>query len=140
MPKQRKRRRRMMSALTIVRAARAAAKNALDSLRGEIRSTATRLEKLLTEERSFKADLFGAGAPGRGRRGRAGATAGKGMRPKARRKGPPQAEKFFKKLGNTFTLDDVRKVAGRKAGISLAQWSRAKRIRKTGKGYQKIAA
>ncbi len=63
MPRRRRRRRRMMSALTIVRAARAAAKNALDSLREEIRSTATRLEKLLTEERSFKTDLFGAGTP-----------------------------------------------------------------------------
>lgn len=126
----------MTSALAIVRAARAAAKNALDSLREEIRTTATKLEKLVNEERSFKADLFGAGAAGRRGRG----AAAKGARPKARRKGPPRAEKYFKKLGNTFTLDDVRKVAGRQAGISLAQWSRAKRIRKVGKGYQKVAA
>lgn len=136
MPRRRRRRKPLTSALTIVRAARAAAKNALDSLREEIRTTATKLEKLLSEERSFKADLFGGGAPARRGRG----AAAKGARPRARRKGPPRAEKFFKKLGNTFTLDDVRKVAGRQAGISLAQWSRAKRIRKVGKGYQKAAA
>lgn len=137
MPKRRKQRRAMTSALTIVRAARAAAKNALDSLREEIRNTATKLEKLVTEERSFKSDLFGAGPTER--RGR-GAPAGKVKRPRATRKGPPQAEKFFKKLGDAFTLDEVRKVAGPQTGISLAQWSRAKRIRKVGKGYQKIAA
>jgi hypothetical protein len=42
-------------------------------------------------------------------------------------------------LPNTFGLDEVRKLAGRKAGISLAQWSRAKRIRKVGEKYQKVS-
>jgi hypothetical protein len=132
----------MASALTIVRQARAAAKSALDSLREEIRATTNRLAKLVAEEKSFRLDLFGAPArrggrpPGRLRKAR-------GRRPaaprRARRKGTPRAERFFRKLGNTFTLEDVRKIAGRKAGISLAQWSRAKRIRKAGKGYQKVA-
>ena len=133
----------MMSAFTIVRQARAAAKSALDSLREEIRSTTARLAKLIAEERSFKFELFG----GLGRRRRAGAgrprkAAGRGAagRKRSRRRGTPQAEKFFEKLGKTFSLEDVRKLAGRRAGISLAQWSRAKRIRKVGKGYQKLAA
>lgn len=136
MPKGRRQKRSAGSALNIVRAAREAAKNALDSLRAEIKSTSERLTKLMAEEKSFRAELFG-GAPARGRR------AGKsrpGRPRRARRKGPPLAEKFFEKLGTTFTLEDVRKLAGRKAGISLAQWSRAKRIRKAGKGYQKVAA
>ena len=141
MPKRRKRAGRVASALSIVRQARAAATSALESLRDEIRSTAGRLAKLVAEERSFRSDLFG--APTRRGSRRAGRPRkARGKRPaarRARRKGTPRAEKFFRKLGNTFTLEDVRKVAGRKAGISLAQWSRAKRIRKAGKGYQKIA-
>jgi hypothetical protein len=38
-----------------------------------------------------------------------------------------------------FTIDDVRKLAGKATGISLAQWARAKKIRKTTSGYQKVA-
>ena len=140
MPRGRKKRRGVgASALSIVRAARNAAKNAMASLREEIRETSAKLEKLIAEERSFKIDLFGSAPARRGRppkKGRRGRPAKKTVR----RKGPPLAERFFKKLGNTFTLDDVRKLAGRKAGISRAQWSRSKRIRKSGKGYQKVAA
>jgi hypothetical protein len=132
----------MTGALSIVRQARAAAKNALESLRDEIRTTTAKLAKLVSEERSFKFELFGGSTRGRragaarGRKARGGGAA----RKRVRRRGTPQAEKYFQKLGNTFSLEDVRKLAGRKAGISLAQWSRAKRIRKSGKGYQKLAA
>jgi len=146
MPKRRKRRRRRMAsamggALSIVRQARAAAKNALESLRQEIRATTAKLANLVAEERSFKLELFGGsgrGRPAAATRGRK-PTARAG-RKRARRRGTPQAEKYYQKLGNTFSLEDVRKLAGRRAGISLAQWSRAKRIRKSGKGYQKVAA
>jgi hypothetical protein len=134
MPKRRRRRKRMTSALAVVQAARAAAKNALDSLRQEIKGTTGKLEKLLAEERRFREELFGAGSL------LGGKSAVRGARSPKRRRGKPKAERFFSKLGNTFTLEDVRKLAGRKAGISLAQWSRAKRIRKAGKGYQKVAA
>ncbi len=98
-----------------------------------------KLEKLVAEERSFKIDIFGAAPARRGRPPKAGR---RGRPPKkaSRRKGPPLADRYYKKLGSSFTLDDVRKLAGRKAGISLAQWSRAKRIRKSAKGYQKVAA
>ena len=138
MPKRRRRKTVMAGALTVVRQARAAAKNALDSLREEIRLTAARLAKLVAEEKSFRLDLFGARTPA----GRGPSRKGRGAAPKARkrRKGTPRAERFFAKLGKTFSLEDVRKLAGRKAGISLAQWSRAKRIKKVGKGYQKLAA
>ena len=135
----RKRRGAGAGALSIVRAARTAAKNALTSLRDEILQTTAKLEKLVAEERSFKIDLFGSAPARRGRppkKGRRGRPAKKTVR----RKGPPLADKYFAKLGATFTLDEVRKLAGRKAGISLAQWSRAKRIKKSGKGYQKVAA
>jgi hypothetical protein len=143
MPKRRKRTGRIASALTIVRQARAAAKSALESLRDEIRNTTTKLANLVAEEKSFRLDLFGTPTR-RGSRGPGRPRKALGKRPtaprRARRKGAPRAEKFFRRLGNTFTLEDVRKIAGRKAGISLAQWSRAKRIRKAGKGYQKIPA
>ncbi len=142
MPRRRKRAARVLSALSIVRQARAAAKSALESLREEIRATMNRLAKLVAEEKSFRLDLFGAPAR-RGGRQPGRPLRAQGKRPaaarRARRKGAPRAERFFRRLGNTFTLEDVRKIAGRKAGISLAQWSRAKRIRKAGKGYQKIA-
>jgi len=142
MPRGRKKRRARRGgsgALSVVRAARVAAKNALASLREEIRQLTTKLENLVAEERSFKIDIFGS-APAR--RGRPPKQGRRGRPPKAaaRRKGPPLAERYFKKLASSFTLDDVRKLAGRKAGISLAQWSRAKRIRKSGKGYTKVAA
>ncbi len=127
-------------ALAFVREARDAAKSALASLRQEIATTTARLAKLIAEERSFKSELFGSSGrsparrPGRRRKVRRASSG----RP-ARRKGPPRAEVFFKKLGSSFTLDQVRKVAGRAAGISLAQWSRAKRIRKTADGsYRKL--
>lgn len=139
MPKRRRRKKTESSALTIVRAAREAAKSALNSLRAEIQSTTDKLGKLLAEEKSFRAELFGGSAPSPAPRGASRTKAASRTR-RARRKGPPLAEKFFEKLGNTFSLEEVRKLAGRKAGISLAQWSRAKRIRKVGKGYQKIAA
>ena len=141
--KQRRQRRATGGALTIVRQARAAAKSALDSLRSEIRLTTARLAKLVSEERIFKSELFGA-APVRKRRGpgrpRKAGRPGKPTRARTRRRGTPLAEKYFQKLGKTFTLEDVRKLAGQRAGISLAQWSRAKRVRKVGDGYQKIAA
>ena len=143
MPRGKRKRRRATTALAIVRKARAAAKSALESLRAEIRGTSAKLAQLISEERIFRSELFG-GAVKRNRRGpgrpRKAARRGRPARTRARRRGAPQAEKFFKKLGNAFTLDDVRKLAGRRAGISLAQWSRAKRIRKSGKGYQKVAA
>ena len=135
----RKRRGGASSALSIVRAARAAAKNALASLREEIRQTTAKLQKLVSEERSFKVEIFGSAPARRGRPPKNGRRA-RPAKKVVRRKGPPLADRYFKKLGNTFTLEEVRKLAGRKAGISLAQWSRAKRIRKSGKGYQKIAA
>ncbi len=143
MPRKQKRRKRSTNALSFVRQARVAAKNALESLRAEIKATAARLQNLITEERSFKFDLFGGGRKRRGP-GRPRKAARRGRPPKARRtarrKGPPLAEKFFSRLPRAFSLEDVRKIAGRRAGISLAQWSRAKRIKKTGKGYQKVAA
>jgi hypothetical protein len=39
-----------------------------------------------------------------------------------------------------FTLEDVRKVPGRLSGISLAQWARAGKVKKTAAGYEKIIA
>ena len=145
MPKRRRRRRRAVAegALSIVRQARAPAKSALDSLRSEIRQTTERLGKLVSEEKSFRLELFGGGtrgpAKGTGRRGRPPGRRGRPRKVVARRK-TPLAEKYYAKLPSTFSLEDVRKLAGRKAGISLAQWSRAKRIKKSGKGYQKTAA
>jgi hypothetical protein len=97
------------------------------------------LEALIAEERSFRLDLFGTAAPGRQRS--VGRPAGKriaGKRPKPRRKGPPKADKFFAELPGKFTIDDVRKLAGRATGVSLAQWARAKKVRKTASGYQKV--
>ncbi|HSD09916.1 MAG TPA: hypothetical protein VLF14_02965 [Candidatus Binatia bacterium] len=142
MPRKKRGRRRVApGALMIVRRARAAAKSALDSLRSEIRLTTAKLAKLVSEERIFKSELFGAAParqprPGRPRKAGRG---GKPARVRPRRRGTPQAEKYFRKLGKAFTLEDVRKLAGRRAGISIAQWSRAKRIRKVGDGYQKVA-
>jgi hypothetical protein len=134
-----KTRARRAGALSVVRAARDAAKNALASLRAEIRKTTAKLQQLVSEERSFKVDIFGSAPARRGRPPKAGRR-GRPAKKRARRKGPPAAERYFKQLGKSFTLEDVRKLAGRKAGISLAQWSRARRIRKSGKGYEKVAA
>jgi hypothetical protein len=129
----------------IVTSARNLSKNALLQLRKEISATRNRLEKLVGEERSFKLDLFGTGRPGRpravSRSPRAGRPAGKRApvrKTKPRRKGPPQADKFFAKLPSKFTIDDVRKLAGKATGVSLAQWARAKKSKKTASGYEKV--
>jgi hypothetical protein len=128
--------------LGFVAQARAAASEALSNLRREIAATRKHLETLIAEERSFRLDLFGTGRPGRPRGGGekvarpAGRTA---AARKPRRKGPPKADTFFAKLPGKFTIDDVRKLAGKAAGISLAQWARAKKIKKTATGYQKVA-
>src|SRR5262249_14859758 len=53
--------------LSMVASAREASKAALQHLRKEISATRTKLEKLVTEERSFRLDLFGTAAPGRPR-------------------------------------------------------------------------
>ena len=128
--------------LGFVAQARAAASKALSNLRGEIVATKKHLETLIAEERSFRLDLFGTGGPGRPRGGgkKVGRPAGrKAVARKPRRKGPPKADTYFKKLPGKFTIDDVRKLAGKATGISLAQWARAKKIRKTASGYQKVA-
>lgn len=128
-------------ALGVVRQAREAAKSALGKLRQEIAATRALLENLLEEERIFKSDVFGGTSAGRGRAASAKSKAPAVRKRRKRRapKRPPRAEKFFEKLPSTFTLEDVRKLAGRGAGISLAQWSRAKRIKKVGDKYQKVS-
>jgi hypothetical protein len=50
------------------------------------------------------------------------------------------ADRFFARLPNRFTLEELRKIAGRLSGVSLAQWSRAKKIAKTAAGYMKLGA
>ena len=128
--------------LGFVAQARAAASKALSNLRGEIVATRKHLETLIAEERSFRLDLFGTGAPARPREGgkKVGRPAGRpAAARKPRRKGPPKADTYFKKLPGKFTIDDVRKLAGKATGISLAQWARAKKIKKTASGYQKVA-
>ena len=140
MPKSRKS--VMGNVLGFVAQARAAAGKALQSLRAEISATRKRLETLVSEERSFRLDLFGAGRPGRPRGGgkKVGRPAGRtAAARKPRRKGPPKADAYLKKLPGKFTIDDVRKLAGQATGISLAQWARAKKIKKTASGYQKVA-
>jgi len=130
--------------LSIVASAREASKAALQQLRKEISAARGLLEKLVTEQRSFKFDLFGTGAPGRPRGaaksrkpGRPAAREAAARRAKPRRKGPAKADKFLAKLPSKFTIDDVRKIAGKAAPISLAQWSRAKKIKKVAGGYEK---
>jgi hypothetical protein len=132
----RRRRSALVDVVAIVSRAREAARAALNGLRAEIRKTRVQLEKLMESERSFRSELFGGAGPGRSRS--AGRSSGAARTAKPRRKGPPRADTFFKKLPSTFTIENVRKVAGRLAGISLAQWSRAKKVRKVGKGYQKV--
>jgi hypothetical protein len=147
MAKRKSRTQRVKSgALDIVRKARDAARNALQSLRREIDATRGRLDALLAEERQFRQDLFG-GSGGSGPGRRAARKAAAPAKPKRRRrrgparpKTPPVADRYFEKLPGKFTLDDIRKLAGKRAPISLAQWSRAKRIRKTGAGYQKTGS
>src|SRR5262249_56101347 len=87
----------------------------------------------------LRLDLFGTGGPGRPRRGgRPLGTRRAAKRAKPRREGPPKADRYFAKLPGKFTIDDVRKLAGRATGVSLAQWARAKRIKKTASGYEKV--
>jgi hypothetical protein len=131
------------SVLGLVAQARAAASKALSNLRSEIAATRKRLETLIAEERSFRLDLFGTGGPGRPRGGgkKPGRPAGRtAAARKPRRKGPPKADAYFKELPAKFSVDDVRKLAGRATGVSLAQWARAKKIKKTARGYKKVAA
>jgi hypothetical protein len=128
--------------LGFVAQARAAASKALQSLQAEIGATRKRLETLIAEERSFRLDLFGTGGPGRPRGGGRKVTRPAGRTAaarKPRRKGPPKADTYFKKLPKVFTIDHVRKVAGKASAISLAQWARAKKIKKTASGYEKVA-
>ncbi|MGH7856702.1 MAG: hypothetical protein ACREQY_05170 [Candidatus Binatia bacterium] len=136
--RRRKRRPRASGILATIEAARGAAASALKTLRAEIRLARARLEKLIESERSFRLELFG-GSPARGaRRTRGGGKLRRARRPTPRRKGPPKADRFFKRLPQSFSLDDLRKVAGRLTGVSLAQWSRAKKVKKVGGGkYQK---
>jgi hypothetical protein len=150
MAKRRRRRSRLQKVrsdvLAIVTSAREATRAALQQLRKEISAARTKLEKLVTEERGFRLDLFGTGGPGRPRgagksrkRGRpAGRKAG-ARRARPQRKGPAKADKFLAKLPAKFTIDDVRKVAGKAAPISLAQWARSKKVKKIAGGYQKVA-
>jgi len=150
MAKRRRRKSRLQKieadVLSMVTSAREASKVALQQLRREIAAARRQLEKLVTEERSFRLDLFGTG--GRGRPGgtaksrKRGVAAGKkrpAKRAKPRRKGPAKADKFLAKLPAKFTIDDVRKVAGKAAPISLAQWARSKKVKKVAGGYQKAA-
>jgi len=150
MPKRRRRRGRLqklvVDVFAVVKSARDASRMALHQLRKEISATRSKLEKLVGEERSFRFDLFGTGAPGRPRGAaksrKPGRPAGRNAvarRTKPRHKVPAKADKFLAKLPTKFTIDDVRKVAGKAAPISLAQWSRAKKIRKVAGGYQKAA-
>ena len=132
--------------LGMVTSARNLSKTALLQLRKEIDATRSRLETLVGEERSFKLDLFGTGGSGRPRTVKRPLSAGRPATGKAKapkstpsRKGPPKADKFLAKLPGKFTIDYVRKVAGKATGISLAQWVRAKRVKKTADGYQKVA-
>jgi len=146
MAKRRRRRSRLQKlgadVLSMVMSARDASKSALQQLRKEISATRSTLEKLVTEERSFKLDLFGTGVPGRPRVAAKSRKPGRkpaARRAKPRRKGPAKADKFLAKLPAKFTIDDVRKIAGKATPISLAQWARAKKIKKVAGGYQKAA-
>ena len=129
----------------MVASAREASRAALLQLGKEISAAKRLLEKLVTEQRSFRLDLFGTGAPGRPRGAaksrKPGRPAGRkavARRAKPRSKGPAKADKFLAKLPAKFTIADVRKVAGKAAPISLAQWSRAKKVKKTATGYEKL--
>jgi hypothetical protein len=131
--------------LSMVASARKASKAALQQLRKEISATRSKLEKLVGEESGFKLDLFGTGAPGRPRgaaKPRPGRPVGRkavARRAKPRRKGPAKADKYLAKLPSKFTIDDVRRVAGKAAPISLAQWARSKKVKKVAGGYHKAA-
>src|SRR5262245_46573173 len=100
MAKRRRRKSRLQKlgadVLSMVTSAREASKTALQQLRKEISAARRLLEKLVTEERSFRLDLFGVGAPGRPRgagksRRKPGRPPGRKAatrRAKPRRKGP----------------------------------------------------
>ena len=150
MAKRRRRKSRLQKlgadVLAMVSSARAASKAALQQLRKEITAARSQLEKLVTEERSFKSDLFGTDGPGRPRgagqsrkRGRPVGRKAVARKAQPRRKGPAKADNFLAKLPAKFTIDDVRKVAGKATAISLAQWARSKKVKKTATGYQKVA-
>ena len=124
-------------ALELVRDARKSAAQALERLRGEIGEARTLLEHLIKEERDFVAQLSG-GAVSAVPATMRGPRRQRSSRPSKR--GPAKADKFYAKLPNRFTLEQARRVAGRLTGISLAQWSRAKKIRKVGNRYAKVAA
>jgi hypothetical protein len=131
--------------LGLVASARDLSRGALLQLRKEISAARNRLERLVGEERSFRLDLFGTGGPGRPRAvsksrgpGRPAGRKVSARKTKPSRKGPPKADTFFAKLPSKFTLDDVRKLAGKATGVSLAQWARAKKVKKTADGYQKV--
>jgi hypothetical protein len=126
--------------LGMVSSARNLSRAALLQQRQEISATRSRLENLVGEERSFK---LRDGRPCRpqavSKSPRASRSAGKGAKARKatpRRKGPPKADKFFAKLPSKFTTNDVRKLA---TPISVAQWVRAKRVKKTASGYEKVA-
>ena len=133
--KRRRRRSRSVGVLDLIQGAKANAKKALERLRREISEMEGRLAELMNEERDFLAEISGkavsrvrALVAGPGRRRRRGRPA---------RRGPTKADAFFAKLPEKFSLDEVRRLAGKLSGVSLAQWSRAKKIRKVGKGYAK---
>ena len=131
--------------LRAVAAAREASKAAIQELRREIAATRKQLELLSEEERSFRLDLFGTRTPGRppkreaARIKRKRTQTQKTTKSKSSAKKAPTADKFFGKLPSKFTINDVRKLAGKATAISLAQWTRGKRIKKTGNGYEKVA-
>src|SRR4029453_4775971 len=145
MAKRKKRKSRLQrigaDVLSMVTSARKASKSALQQLRKEIGAAKRQLEKLITEERTFKLDIFGTApgslrGPGKLRKGgRAAGRKGVARRAKPRRKGPAKADKFLAKLPAKFTIDDVRKVTGKAAPISLAQWARSKKVKKIAGGY-----
>lgn len=118
----------------LIRGVRARATNALQGLRREIATTERRLEELVKEEREFLSDLSGRSSTAlkQGTNGR------RRSRGRPVRRGPAKADKYFAKLPPKFSLDDVRTLAGRLSGVSLAQWSRAKKVRKVADGYEKI--
>ena len=123
--------------LGLVAEARAAGIAALEQLRAEIAATRRRLEALAGEEKGFRLELFGTTGRPRKLERRRKSGRGRGGSLGTRRRETARAEKFFNKLPERFTLDDVRKLAGRAAAVSLAQWARGKRIKKTQSGYTK---
>ena len=139
MPRTQRGRPRLEGSLQAVRAARKAAAHALEALRAEIASLRSRLDELVTEQKSFVSNLFPS-TVARGRRaGRRGRRTGPVER-RTYRRGPAKADRFFAELPARFTIDDVRKIAGRLTAISLAQWGRAKKVAKTATGYVKTGA